>query len=80
MRPMIKINFDEHSMVRGSELFDHFQKTLPFLVGIVSPDARGVEYRSRQDIGWWDFALARENEVLISVQENYEGPLVAGLK
>jgi hypothetical protein len=47
MKPLIKINFDEHSMVRASQWFEHYQKILPFIVGIISPDARRVEYRSR---------------------------------
>lgn len=72
--------FDEYSMISKSKWYPHLQKTLPFLVGTMNPDERPIGYRSLSEIGVWDYLFASEKDKIISVQENYDGPLVAGLQ
>ena len=72
--------FDEYSMTSKSKWYQHLQKTLPFLVGSTNPDERPIGYRSVSEIGIWDHLFASDREKIVSVQENYDGPLVAGLQ
>lgn len=45
LKPLIKINFDIHSMARRSHLYDHMMSILPFIVGYTSMEPRVISYR-----------------------------------
>lgn len=79
MRPLMKFGFHEHSLIVASPWFNHFQETLPFLVGQVNPDERELEFIRMEELVLWDFVLAPREQLMVTVQQNYEGPLVAGL-
>jgi len=66
MKPLMKINFDSSSMVLKSKWYQHFQETLPFIVGIVAPDARPVRYRSGHELGILDLMLTSKRERLVT--------------